>query len=122
MKKWSILLLVLIMCVSLVACNETNSSISEPTKPSLDVEQELVNICCAYSKCSSVKGFTIGTNNKHETEDGWEVEAKGSYYPVDEYGNLEDLMIFDIKFTATWNDNSNYYHIKVNSKRIREKY
>ena len=130
MKKFLCLLVTVVMCVSFVACSGGNSTSSEssessesvePTKPSLDVEQELVNICCDYSNCNSVKGFEIGTNNKNETEDGWIVEAKGSYWPVDEYGNIEDLMTFDIKFTATWNGGS-YYSIDVDKKVIRKKY
>ena len=124
MKKFLCLLLTLVMCMSLVACGGGSSSSepSEKTKPSLDVEQELVNICCDYSNCNSVRGFEIGTENKIETEDGWKVKAKGSYWPVDEYGDIEDKMLFDIEFTATWDGNSRYYDIDVDRQSISRKY
>ena len=127
MKKILCLLLAIAMVFSLCACSGGTESSSEPsepseaTKPTLDVEQKLVNICCDASNCNSVKGFTIGTQNKTETEDGWKVEAKGSYWPVDEYGNIEDLMTFDIEFTATWYGGSSY-SISVDKRVIREKY
>lgn len=119
MKKVLCLLLTIVMCVSLAACGET-TEVNESAKPSLDVEQELVNICCDYSNCSSVKGFEIGTLNEDETDTEYIVKAKGSYWPVDEYGNIEDLMLFDIEFTATWNGST--YRVEVDKKSIREKY
>lgn len=121
MKKLIALLMVVILGISLCACGGTNS---EPAfnEPTLDVRQELVNICCDYSNCTSVSGFEIGTQNKIPIDNGYKVSAKGTYWPVDEYGDIEDKMTFDIEFTATLNASHSRYFIDVTKKIIKEKY
>ena len=119
MKKLVCLLLVAVMLTSLVACGGSNSS-SKSKQPYLDIKQELVNICCDYSNCTTVSNFEIGTQNKAETEDGYKVSAKGSYWPNDEYGDLKDKMLFEIEFTAKWDGGSDY-DITVTKKSIKKK-
>lgn len=121
MKKVLCMLLSVIMCISLVACGGTSSTPSK-SEPSLDVKQELVNICCEYSNCRSVKGFEIGTQNKSRIDNGYKVSAKGTYWPVDAYGDIDDKMTFDIEFTATWDGESSRYDIRVTNKTIKSKY
>lgn len=121
MKKFLSLLLVSVMCMSIVACSGANSSL-EPQKPWLDVEQELINICCAYSGCSYIKGFNIGTKSLTETDSGYKVKAKGHYWPTDEYGDIGNVMTFDIEFTATWDGKSSFYNISVDKRDIKIKY
>ena len=121
MKKVLCMLLSVIMCVSLVACGGTSSTPLK-SEPSLNVKQELVNICCDHSNCRSVGAFEIGTQNKSRIENGYKVSAKGTYYPIDEYGDYEDKMTFDIEFTATWDGESSRYDIDVIKKTIKSKY
>ena len=122
MKKLLLILLALTMCVSMCACERESSSTKTKEAPILDVKQELVNICCRHSKCSTVKGFEIATQNNTPITDGYKVSAKGSYWAVDEYGTIGDLMTFDIEFEATWNGESSYYKIKVTKETIKSKY
>lgn len=106
------------MCVSMCASGGTSSS-SNIEEPFLDIEQEIVNICCRYSGCSSIGGLRIGTQNISRIDGGYEVSAKGTYYPIDEYGDYEDKMMFDISFTARWNGKSSYYSIWLNSRTFK---
>ncbi len=110
-KALSLLLMIIMCCISLVAC-----------KSALDIRQELVNICCDFSNCNSVKWFEIATDNTYETDNGYEVKAIGSYWPVNEYGSVGDQMIFDIEFTATWDSSSSCYDIDINKKVIMDSY
>ena len=125
MKKLLLVLLALVMCISMCSCGDKSSK-SSTTKtkeePILNVRQELVNICCDYSKCSTVKGFEIGTQNKTPITDGYKVSAKGSYWVVDEYGTIGDYMTFDIEFKATWDGKSSYHNIQIIKKSIKKKY
>lgn len=122
MKKILCLLFTVVLCILLVACGGVSSQEPpKPAEPTLDVKQEIVNICCDYSNCNSISGFELGTSNKYPTENGYEVIAKGSYWPVDEYGDLGDKMLFDIEFTATWDGTSSYYDIDIDKKYIRTK-
>ena len=117
MKKTICLLLTFALSVALVACGEKEPE--GPKKPSLDAEQEVVNICCDYSDCSTISGFDTGTLNEYPIENGYKVVAKGSYFPIDDYGDLEDKMLFDIEFEATWDGESPWYDIDVTYQYIR---
>lgn len=120
MKKVLCMLLSIIMCISLVACGGTSSTSKE--EPYLDIKQELVNICCDHSNCRSVQFFKIGTQDTRQIENGYIVSAKGTYYPIDEYGDYGYEMTFDIEFAATWDGVSSRYDIDVIKKTIKSKY
>ena len=121
MKKLLLILLALTMCVSMCACGSGSSTTKTKTEPTLNVRQELINICCRYSKCTSVKSFQIGTKEITPISNGYKVSAKGSYFAPDEYAANYDLMTFDIEFVATWDGESNYYDIRVTKKTITSK-
>lgn len=120
MKKFLSLLLVVVLSFGLFACGSSKSD-DNTHKATLDIEQELVNICCNYSNTSTLSAFDVGSQNKVPIENGYKVTASGSYYPQDKYGDLGDKMLFDITFEATLNESGTYYRINVISKNIREK-
>ncbi len=111
MKKVLCMLLAIGMCISLVACGESSEP-SKPKKPALDARQNLVNICCDYENCRSLGNFNTGTLNVSETETGYKVTAKGTYYPVNSYGEYGNKRRFDIEFMVTWDGESSYYSNK----------
>ena len=66
------------------------------------IRQAVVNKCCSYSNCDSIKGLEIGTQKLvDETDDEWIYEVSGTYYPVDKYGDLGDNYKFDITLEVT---------------------
>ncbi len=73
-----------------------------------------------FSLVLTKDGVLYGCGSNSRSVLGTDVGTKGSYWPVDEYGNLKDLMTFEIDFTATWTGGS-YYSIDVERKVIRKK-
>lgn len=106
MKRIVLILLTVVICVSLCACGSSSNSESlsdTPSRPSRDrLEQAIVNKCCDYSNVSSVSidYGTFDTEWSH-SYDAWITTAKGTYFPVDAYGSLEDKMQFDITLEDT---------------------
>jgi len=110
MKKILSVLLVATMILCLCACGsnssddqtntETNTSeTSKPTRPSREVlEQVVVNRCCQHSNVKRVS-ITYGTFDTtwNEEENVWVTDVKGTYYPIDEFGNYDDKMEFGIR-------------------------
>ena len=110
MKKFLSLLLALTMIFSLCACgsnssnNETNmetntSETSQPTKPTREaLEQVVVNRCCQHSNVKRIS-ITYGTFDTYwdEEENVWVTDVKGTYYPVDEFGEYDDKMQFGVR-------------------------
>ena len=110
MKKILSLLLALAMVFSLCACGSDSSGggantdsytigNSTPPRPSRDsLEQAVVNQCCKVSNVKRVS-ITYGTFNTSwdEEENVWVTDVKGTYYPIDEFGNYDDKMEFGLK-------------------------
>ncbi len=94
------------MCMSLAACggnsnsNSTNvSKNSQPVEPSRDLlEKVVVHHCCQYSNVKSVS-ISYGTFDTFwdEEENVWVTNVKGTYYPIDEFGNYGDKMQFGLR-------------------------
>ena len=122
------------MCMSLVACGGTSDTPSEATEssapkssvPKFDGRQEIINICCESSSCKQLKGFNIGNYQEDDVyengKSGKKVIAQGSYYPVDNYGEMGDKMLFHVCFYAFWNESTGKYDIRIDNDYIRPKY
>ena len=120
MKKAILIFLSIAMCFSICACGEKKSTSSAPKK--LNVKQELVNICCSYSNCHQLKYFEIGSQSQYEEDGVYKVSAKGTYFPIDSYGDTGTKMTFEIEFTAEWNEEKSDYDINVTKKIIKPKH
>lgn len=128
MKKLIALLLIGIMMFSLASCGKDDDApppeLMEDTTISIterdeNARQAVVNACCNYSNCDSIKGLEIGTQSlKKETDSEWILEMSGSYYPVDKYGDMGDKYLFDITVSV---DKSTGYAYSTRDY-IRKKY
>lgn len=76
--------------------------------------QKAVNACCENTKVDTIKGFEIGSKSiREETDEYWEVEMSGSFYPIDKYGDFGDYHLFDVVVQVgkdgTWVDTTYDY-------------
>jgi hypothetical protein len=106
MKKIVSLLLVVMLALSLFACNtshelseHSSSDSSKPLEPSRSIlEQIVINRCCEYSNVENIS-IKFGTFNTvwDEEEYAWVTNVKGTYYPKDEFGNHDEPIQFGLK-------------------------
>ncbi len=125
-KKISILIIVVsvLMCASGICLPDADemalisSSISEQNKGGKKLskelaetfaKQEIVDLCCDYSSVSSVS-ITYGTFNVSEYHlGGYEIEAQGTYLPIDDYGMYGKRMKFHIELSIDNNTKKNIH-------------
>lgn len=77
-------------------------------------KQQAVNECCLNTSVDTIKGFEIGSKSiREETDEYWEVEMSGSFYPIDKYGDFGDYHLFDVVVQVgkdgTWVDTTYDY-------------
>ena len=116
MKKLLSLLAVIAIAFSFCSCgtpneNNMNNSASipvsnEPLRPDPPsrqaLEQAVVNRCCEASDVSRVSiTYGLFDTSWDEESNVWVTYVKGTYYPVDDFGEYEDKMKFGVKLHGT---------------------
>lgn len=112
MKKIVSLLVVFAVAFSFCACGSSNEnnvddSVSapvsnEPVRPEQPsrqaLEQAVVNRCCKHSDVSRISiTYGLFDTSWDEEEQAWVTYVKGTYYPVNDFGEYEDKMQFGVK-------------------------